>query len=42
MNNERTRLILHAEDKPAHAAIVRVAIHRSVGDVQGLFAQLND
>lgn len=34
MTNEKTRVILHAEDEPAHAAIVRIALQRNVGDVQ--------
>lgn len=34
MTSEKTRVILHAEDEPAHAAIVRVALQRNVGDVQ--------
>lgn len=29
-----TRVILHAEDEPAHAEIVRIAIQRTIGDVQ--------
>ncbi|MCA1796733.1 MAG: response regulator [Geobacteraceae bacterium] len=33
MTNEKTRVILHAEDEPAHAAIVRIALQRNVGDV---------
>jgi CheY-like chemotaxis protein len=34
MTNEQTRVILHAEDEPAHAAIVRIALQRYDGDVQ--------
>ena len=34
MTNEKCRVILHAEDEPAHAEIVRFAIQRNVGDVQ--------
>ena len=34
MTNETTRVILHAEDEPAHAAIVRIVLQRNVGDVQ--------
>ncbi len=34
MTNEKTKIILHAEDEPAHAAIVRIALQRNVGDVQ--------
>lgn len=34
MTNEQTRVILHAEDEPAHAAIVRIALQRNVGEVQ--------
>lgn len=34
MTNEKTRVILHAEDEPAHAALVRIALQRNVGDVQ--------
>ena len=34
MTSEKTRVILHAEDEPAHAAIVRIALQRNVGDVQ--------
>ena len=34
MNQHKTRIILHAEDEPAHAAIVRIALQRNVGDVQ--------
>jgi len=33
MTNEK-KIILHAEDEPAHAAIVRMAIQRNIGDVQ--------
>jgi len=34
MTNEQTRVILHAEDEPAHAAIVRKALQLSVVNVQ--------
>ncbi len=34
MTNEKTRVILHAEDEPAHAAIVRMALQRIAVDVQ--------
>jgi CheY-like chemotaxis protein len=34
MTNEKTRVVLHAEDEPAHAAIVRIALQRNVDDVQ--------
>jgi hypothetical protein len=34
MTNEKTRVILHAEDEPAHATIIRLAFQRYVGDVQ--------
>jgi CheY-like chemotaxis protein len=34
MTNEKARVILHAEDEPAHAAIVRIALQRNVDDVQ--------
>lgn len=33
MTNEKTKVILHAEDEPAHAAIVRIALQRNFGDV---------
>ena len=34
MTNQKTRVILHAEDEPAHAAIVRKALQLSVANVQ--------
>jgi len=34
MTNEKTKVILHAEDEPAHAAIVRIALQRKVRDVE--------
>ena len=34
MTNEKTRVILHAEDEPAHATLVRIAIQRNFVDVQ--------
>ena len=34
MTGEKTRVILHAEDEPVHAEIVRFAIQRNFGDVQ--------
>ena len=34
MTSEKTRVILHAEDEPAHAAIIRMAFQGNVGDVQ--------
>jgi CheY-like chemotaxis protein len=34
MTSEKTRVILHAEDEPAHAAIVRKALQLSVANVQ--------
>lgn len=34
MTSEKTRVILHAEDEPAHAAIVRIALQRNAVDVQ--------
>ncbi|MFO7766806.1 MAG: response regulator [Pelovirga sp.] len=34
MTKEKTKVILHAEDEPAHAAIVRIALRRHVDDVQ--------
>jgi len=34
MTGEKTKVILHAEDEPAHAQIVRIAIQRNFGDVQ--------
>ena len=34
MTSEKARVILHAEDEPAHAAIVRIALQRNVSDVQ--------
>ena len=34
MTNEKARVILHAEDEPAHAAIVRKALQLSVANVQ--------
>jgi len=40
MTNEKTKVILHAEDEPAHAAIVRMALQRNFGDVQ--LCQVND
>lgn len=40
MTNAKTRIILHAEDEPAHAAIVRIALQRNVSDVQ--LRQVND
>ncbi|MBD1399656.1 response regulator [Pelovirga terrestris] len=34
MTKENSRVILHAEDEPAHAAIVRLALRHNAGDVQ--------
>ncbi len=34
MTSEKTKVILHAEDEPAHAAIVRKALQLSVANVQ--------
>ncbi len=34
MTSEKTRVILHAEDEPAHTAIVRKAFQLSVANVQ--------
>jgi CheY-like chemotaxis protein len=34
MTSEKTRVILHAEDEPAHASLVRIALQRTFGDVQ--------
>lgn len=34
MTSEKARVILHAEDEPAHAEIIRIAIQRNLGDVQ--------
>lgn len=34
MTGDKTKVILHAEDEPAHADIVRFAIQRNFGDVQ--------
>lgn len=31
---EKTKVILHAEDEPAHAALVRMAVERNVENVQ--------
>jgi len=33
MTSERNKVILHVEDEPAHAAIVRIALQRNVGDI---------
>jgi len=33
MTSEKNKVILHIEDEPAHAAIVRIALQRNVGDV---------
>lgn len=40
MTSVKTRVILHAEDEPAHAEIVRIALQRTIGDVQ--LHQVND
>jgi CheY-like chemotaxis protein len=34
MTCNKNQIILHAEDEPAHAAIIRLAFERHVGDVQ--------
>ncbi len=34
MTSEKARVILHAEDEPAHASLVRIALQRNFGDVQ--------
>jgi len=34
MTSAVTKVILHAEDEPAHATIIRLALQRNVGDVQ--------
>jgi CheY-like chemotaxis protein len=34
MTSEKARVILHAEDEPAHASLVRIALQRTFGDVQ--------
>lgn len=34
MTREKTRVILHAEDEPAHAAIVRMVFQRNFSDIQ--------
>ena len=34
MTNGKSRVILHAEDEPVHAAIVRIALQRNFGNVQ--------
>lgn len=33
MTNEKTKVILHAEDEPAHATIVRTALRHNIGNV---------
>lgn len=40
MTNKKTRVILHAEDDPAHATIVEIALQRILGDV--LLRQVDD
>lgn len=40
MTSEKTKVILHAEDEPAHAAIVRAALQLNFNDVQ--LRQVND
>jgi CheY-like chemotaxis protein len=34
MTNKKTKIILHAEDEPAHAAIVRKALQLNVSEVE--------
>ncbi len=34
MTSEKTRIILYAEDEPAQAALVRIALQRNADDVQ--------
>jgi len=34
MTNEKTKVILYAEDEPAQAALVRIALQRNAADVQ--------
>ncbi len=34
MTGEKNKVILHADDEPAHAVIIRMAFQRNVGNVQ--------
>jgi len=33
MTSEKNKVILHVEDEPAHATIIRIALQRNLGDI---------